>query len=143
MCKDLLLQDNKLVDAWNILGAASLRALQHKEAADAFKKALAIAPRRADLHLNYGSTLEKLGDIERAILACQKAINLQPTLSEAHCVIGHAYRRKSENSKAIKAYKKSLSLRPGFAASMDGLSEVYMTIGKRTQSLDLRLKRRD
>ena len=69
MCKDLLLQDNKLVDAWNILGAASLRALQHKEAADAFKKALAIAPRRADLHLNYGSTLEKLGDIERACSA--------------------------------------------------------------------------
>ena len=138
MCKDLILQDNNSADAWNVLGAASIRALHHKEAADAFKRALAIEPRRADLHLNYGSALEKLGDIKRAISACQKAVKLQPTLSEAHCVLGHAYRRKNENSKAIKAYKKSLSLRPGFAASMDGLSDVYMKIGKRTLSLDLR-----
>jgi Tfp pilus assembly protein PilF len=68
------------VEALNALGMVRLRCKQFDEAAGLFEAALALDPKRADIHFNLGTTIEQghLGDSEQAENQYRAALVIDP-----------------------------------------------------------------
>ncbi len=69
------------------VGVVLSRTGAHDLAADAFARAVALAPDRADLHYNLGTALRIVGDFSGAERALEHAVSLQPRLYKAHSVL--------------------------------------------------------
>ena len=69
---ELLKQFPNDMNLYNIIGAANQGLANHKEAIDAYKKAISIKPDYADAYYNMGIALKEIGKLDEAITAYKK-----------------------------------------------------------------------
>ena len=88
-------------DGWDALARN-----QPREAADAFRAAIARDPRNADLHLGAGTAafLERRDPDARAAL--ERALGLNPTLARARELLGLVLYRSGDVRAAVRAYER-------------------------------------
>jgi tetratricopeptide (TPR) repeat protein len=119
---------------WYQLGV-DLEAAAPAEAADAYRRALALDKRHADAHVNLGRLLAEDGKLPQAIEHYEKALFLDPKHSTAAFNLGIAYEDQGKRAQAIAAYERALASEPNFADAHFNLSRLYEQAGKRTAAI--------
>jgi GT2 family glycosyltransferase/tetratricopeptide (TPR) repeat protein len=95
---------------------------QYAAAAEAYAAALAIAPQRTDLRVQYGNMLKDAGRSAEAEAAYRHALAESPDDPDTHLQVGHALKLQGKRNEAIAAYRRSAGLRPD---NLDALRELF------------------
>ena len=116
------------VNALNNLGVLYFEQQRFPEAAQMLTQAIAVKPRWADPHFNYGRLLDRQGDHDGALKEFLLATQLAPLSSVAHLFYADSLFSGGNLKEATSEYERSLSLDPSLDAER-GLSEAYIQMG--------------
>ena len=86
-----------------------------EEAAEAYRRAIALDARHADAHINLGRLVHESGDAESAQAHYRQALASRPTDATAAFNLGVALEDLGRLTEALAAYENSLALDPGNA----------------------------
>jgi tetratricopeptide (TPR) repeat protein len=101
----------------NALGSACKERGRFRDAAAAFRRAIAANPDVPEPHLNLGATLAAGGDADGAISAFREAIRLRPDLPAAHNNMALLLDRRGETRLAGQHFARSIRLDPNYVAA--------------------------
>ena len=82
-------------------------------AAEAYRRALAIAPEMAHIWVQLGHAAKEAGDFDRAERAYHEAIDREPDNGDTHLNLGHLLKVRGRPSEALVAYRRAIRLEPG------------------------------
>jgi adenylate cyclase len=82
-----------------------------------FKRAIALDPNSAVVHLDYGWFLAQMGRLEDALPELQRARELDPLSPEAVIQIGHAYWNQREYARADEYILQAIAMAPDYYES--------------------------
>mgnify|MGYP000961318604 CR=1 FL=1 len=101
-------------DANELAGQGDEHARQARwaDAEEAYRQALEIAPRYADIRCRHGQALLELGELEGAANAFREAIAINSNYSEAYALLGVALKRSGDAEGAKDAFHQALSIDP-------------------------------
>jgi tetratricopeptide (TPR) repeat protein len=106
--------DPENVNLHRHLGNFFFKASRNIEAAEAFERAVLLAPRDAGSWGQLGSSALRLQWWDRAIEAFEKARDLEGEKPGGLLALGYAYERKPELEKALSLYKRASELSPSW-----------------------------
>jgi Tfp pilus assembly protein PilF len=96
----------------NNTGVALLEQFKHKEAADAFRRALQLDPGLALARINLGIALFNVPDLPAAQKELQAAAASAPTAPQPHYLLGLLGKTQNRTEEAIASFRKVLSIDP-------------------------------
>ena len=97
----------------------------YDEAAEYYKKAIAINPNYADAYANLGVNYMQQEKFDEAISNLKEAIKIDPMNAGAHFNLGLVYDKKGKIDEAIFEYEKTIDIDPCFAKAYQNLGIVY------------------
>lgn len=106
-----------------------------REAADSYRKALAVSPGNATASRNLGMVLVKSGDYKNAITHLEKSLSKYNNDFDANFYLGEAFRATDQYADAIFRYKMSLKIRPNEIRTLKALSWSYFKIRYYSEAL--------
>jgi Flp pilus assembly protein TadD len=109
----------------NNLGVALLEQFKHKEAADAFRRALQLEPGLALARINLGIALFNLPDPAAAQKELQAATAIAPTAPQPHYLLGLAAKTQNKPEEAIAAFQKVARIDPNDVGANINLGQLY------------------
>jgi SAM-dependent methyltransferase/Flp pilus assembly protein TadD len=115
--------------ALNDAAMAHQRAGRYGDAAAAYRRALAVAPRSAELHFNLGTALQAQGDVAEAIAAYRRALALDERLAVAHHNLANLLRGRGELDAALAHYRRAVALRPDSVPARVDLAQLLQSVG--------------
>lgn len=80
-----------------------------------FEHAINVTENNFIMHNNYANTLNKMGQLDKAIEHYYKSLQIKPDSAEAHNNLGIALYDLGKLDEAIEHYKKALELNPNFS----------------------------
>lgn len=86
-------------------------------AADACRKAIALAPGHAPAHNHLGRALHNLGQTPAALTAFERAVHADPRYPEAWHNLGHCLRARGKPEDACDAFRQALAISPGYRSA--------------------------
>ncbi len=98
------------------------------EAAECFRRALALEPRLADAHLGLGRALLKADRSTEALESLERARALRPYVAEIHLLAGRALLRKGHAMAAGTRFEQALQLDPHLAEAHYFRGVVCLTV---------------
>ena len=101
-----------------------------KDAAAAFRSAIATDPDYADAHNNLGGVLWQMNDVAGALAEFQAAVRSNPDFAEAHNNWGSALSHAGETDHAIDQFRAALASRPAFAQAHFNLGRALTRKGE-------------
>jgi len=135
--KDAEIEDyKKTAEYWFVLGYYLGEAGLHKEAIEAYKKALRIKPDLAEAHLGIGLAYGDLCMNKEEIEAFKQALRIKPDLAEAHMSLGHAYLQLDMYKEAIEAFKQAIRIKPDDAGAHLILGHAYIELGINIEAIE-------
>ena len=113
-------------DGWAFLGRAYHATRRYDEAADAYKKAVELAPQNANYRTTYGLILGLAGELEAGLAELRK-ITSAPGYKDAigWVNLGWIHRNMNKAQESIAAYQKGLALDPKQEQAALGLGWAY------------------
>ena len=117
--------DPALADVDITLGDTLLVTGKAKEAADAFRRALATQPGRYEAIVGLARALAATGDDRAAETTFQRAIALQPSVFAAYNRLGAFYFARGRYRDSVAALRKATQLAPDSYRAHNGLGGVY------------------
>ncbi len=118
----------------NLLGAALERLGRCADAADSYRKALAIDPGIAEIHFNLGVVLSNLGKVDQAEASYRRAIALKRDLAVAQFNLGALLQETDRLDEAIACYRNATAVEPGFLEAHTNLGTVLQRQGELDQA---------
>jgi len=109
----------------NNIGVALLEQFKHKEASDAFKRALQLEPGLALARINLGIALFNLPDLPAAQKELQAASALAPSAPQPHYILGLLAKTENRTEEAIASFQKVLSIDPNDVGANVNLGQLY------------------
>jgi len=119
----------------NNLGKAYNEKGFHENAAEAYKRALAINPSYPPLYANLGAAYAGIGQRELAVDNFMKAIALNPYDGAAHANLARAYAEEGRIEEAAAHYKKAAQINPYNSTAYHGLGTAYSILGRLDNAL--------
>lgn len=107
---------------------------QPQEAADLYRRAVALQPTDPILHFNLGNVLFGLGRAEDAAACYREALRHDPGYAEAWNNLGNACAELSQWNDAAEALRSALRLVPGYADAHYNLAGVLKRLGRPSES---------
>jgi tetratricopeptide (TPR) repeat protein len=107
------------------------------EAADCYRRALAVRGDNAVILCNLANTLRMLGQLEEAVLCSRRSIALDPSLSMAHNNLGLLLAGLGQREQAVASYRQALALNPSYVEALNNLGDVLRELGERREALAL------
>lgn len=102
----------------------------------AFKKALALKPRDADLHVLLGEGYFLNGELKAALKELLQAVQLAPQYSRAYQGLSQIYLKMDLTNKGISAMKRAISLSPNNNTALRVLlGNTYLKQGKPEEAI--------
>jgi tetratricopeptide (TPR) repeat protein len=113
-------------DGWALLGYAYRANRQYDAAADAYAKAVELAPQNLNYRSAYGLILGQAGELEKGLAELQK-VTSTPGYKDAAgwANLGWIYRNMDKAAESIAAYRKALELDPKQEQAALGLGWAY------------------
>lgn len=102
-------------DAQHLLALCHVAARDHRQAEEAFRRALELAPANAQVLGNYGNLLRSLGRREDALRAFRSVTDLAPHSARAWVNLGLAALETGGPAEALVALERAARLQPGAA----------------------------
>jgi Tfp pilus assembly protein PilF len=121
-------------DDWYNL-AYDLEAVSPQEAKEAYGRAVGLAPRHTEAHLNLGRLLHEEGQLAGAENHYREAITAAPTSAIAWFNLGVVLEDQKKGPDAVQAYEEAVRLDPGMAAAHYNLSMLYEGQGTATAAI--------
>src|SRR5688500_13908524 len=109
----------------NNIGVALLEQFKHKEAADAFKRALQLEPGLALARINLGIALFNVPDLPAAQRELQAAGASAPTAPQPPYVLGLAAKTQTRPEEATTYFQKVLRIDPNDVGANVNLGQLY------------------
>src|SRR5215470_19732189 len=109
----------------NNIGVALLEQFKHKEAADAFRRALQLDPGLTLARINLGIALFNIPDLPAAQKELQAAIAAAPSAPQPHYLLGLAAKTQNRPEEAIASFKKVLAVDPNDVGANVNLGQLY------------------
>jgi predicted O-linked N-acetylglucosamine transferase (SPINDLY family) len=101
---------------------AALKALRRvPEAIDTYRRAIDVAPRNPNAHLNLGNALALLNRHEEALACYERVLALDPNSAEALNYEGNSLNALNRQSEAVKRFEKAVALDPGVTEALSSL----------------------
>ncbi len=107
------------------------------EAADAYRRVIALDAGAADGYLALGAALQAGGDYAGAIDAYEGALRIDPQLADALMNVGYCQQRAGRPRAAEAAYRRVLALRPDYPGARSNLGAILMDLGQTEAALAL------
>jgi tetratricopeptide (TPR) repeat protein len=111
-------------------GRELYQAGQFSEAADAFRRATAVAPKSATAHVNLGLALVQLGDRSAAIEAFRAAVAVAPEDVAAHASLGALLADTGSLTEAAEHLRTAFDRSPESAATRTLLVRTLIRLGR-------------
>jgi len=113
-------------DGWALLGRAYHAARRYDEAADAYEKAVNLAPQNTNYRTTYGLILGLAGELDKGLAELQKVTSSSGYKDAVGWVnLGWVYRNMNKAQESIAAYQKALQLDPKQEQAALGLGWAY------------------
>ncbi len=109
----------------NNIGVALLEQFKHKEAADAFRRALQLEPTLALARINLGIALFNLPDLPAAQKELQAASTLAPSAPQPHYLLGLLAKTQNRPEEAIASFQKVLRIDANDVGANVNLGQLY------------------
>ncbi|HEX2270464.1 MAG TPA: FG-GAP-like repeat-containing protein, partial [Pyrinomonadaceae bacterium] len=109
----------------NNIGVALLEQYKHKEAADAFKRALQLEPGLALARINLGIALFNVPDLPAAQRELQSAATAAPNAPQPHYVLGLLAKLQNRPAEAIASFQKVLAIDPQDVGANVNIGQLY------------------
>ncbi len=110
--------------ALEVRGVEALNRHEWVAAADAFRKATAMAPRSAPLHHRLGTALVMMGKADEARREFEAALEISPTYAKAHYSLGLLLEDRGDDEGARAQYAAAVEGAPDYAAARLRLADV-------------------
>ena len=127
--------------------AAALRESGHLPEAEAvMRRALALAPDSAQVHVQLGVTIASLGRVDEAERLFASAVELDPGDAYARMNLANAYRRRGELDQAMAHYRAAVRLQPDLITAWSNMLRPSLDAcdwAGAARALEIVLKRRD
>src|SRR3569832_698978 len=101
----------------NNLGVALLEQFKHKDAADAFRRALQLDPGLAVARINLGIALFNIPDLPAAQKELQAASAAAPSAPQPHYLLGLAAKTQNHPEQAIPSNQKVMQHAPSLLST--------------------------
>jgi tetratricopeptide (TPR) repeat protein len=113
-------------DGWALLGRAYHASGRYDDAAEAYKKAVELAPQNLNYRTTYGLILGQAGELEKGLAELQK-VTSSPGYKDAAgwTNLGWIHRNMNKPQESIAAYQKALELDPKQEQAALGLGWAY------------------
>jgi Flp pilus assembly protein TadD len=121
----------------NNLGVALLEQFKHKEAADAFRRALQIDSKLSLARVNLSIALLNDRDLDGARREAQAAVDLMPTAPQPPYVLGLIARAQNRVDDAVAAFQQVLKLAPTDVGTNINLGQLLMQQTKYAEAIPL------
>ena len=109
----------------NNVGVALLEQFKHKEAADAFRRALQLEPTLTLARLNLGIALFNLPDLPAAQREMQAVLLRDPSSPHANYMLGLLAKTQNRTEEAIASFQKVLRAAPKDVGASVNLGQLY------------------
>jgi tetratricopeptide (TPR) repeat protein len=122
-------------DANTLYMAANALLQQGKaaEAADEYRRALAIEPHYLEAHNGLGAALQRLGQLEEAAEQYREAIRLRGDFAPSYNNLALVLQQIERPDEAEQNYRRAIQLNPRYATARNNLAVLYL---KRNQLAD-------
>ncbi|MEZ5573004.1 MAG: sulfotransferase [Halioglobus sp.] len=130
LCRQVLQQEPRHVDALRMLGLLAAAAGDLEDAEHLLRQALATAPDHAAAMFELGRVLKELDRPEDAIDIYRELLALQPDNPKAHFRLAGVLAPAALNEEAAEAYRRCLALAPKHAGAWLGLGHMLKTLGQ-------------
>ncbi len=117
------------------LGKLYLDNNQTKEALDYFEEAIKQKSNYYQAHVGLAKTYERLGHIDKALVALEETINHQPN-AEVIYESGRLYYNQGNFDKAIERFTRATRMRPGYTNAIYSLGLAYQKKGDKIKALE-------
>ncbi len=119
-----------------IMGGFQYRARDLERAAYHYRRAIALAPDRAEeLLLNLGAAEDEMGQSDSAFVHVRRLNALRPGYAPAWYALGNLYVRVDKSDSAIAAYRAALHLMPNLAQAENNMGAVHERQGRFEEAL--------
>ena len=119
----------------NNIGIALLEQFKHKEAADAFRRALQLDASLVMARINLGIALFNVPDLPAAQKELQAASVAAPKAPQPHYVLGLAAKTQNRTEDAIAEFQKVLQIDPNDVGANVNLGQLYAQQRKYTEAI--------
>lgn len=116
--------------ALEVRGVEALNRREWVAAADAFRKATAMAPRSAPLHHRLGTALVMMGKTDEARREFEAALEVSPRYAKAHYSLGLLLEDRGDDEGARAEYADAVDSAPDYAAARLRLADVLRRRGR-------------
>jgi tetratricopeptide (TPR) repeat protein len=130
-CKKILEREpsQALAIAWLGLAAAGLG--RDDEAVTLLRRAIAIAPDRAGLHVQLALALHRQAKDDDAIAELDRATTLRPNLAAAWLTLGELHAQHGNPARAVFALRRALAIEPADTRAYIDLGRALIALGDR------------
>lgn len=111
------------------IGAALLAAGANESAADAYRRAIRLDGRDADLYYGLAQAASRQGDAGAAQTAAQQALTLREIFPEVQVLLGDIALQRGDRAEALRRYNSAAQQSPGLAAAYLGLGRLAAADG--------------
>ncbi len=105
------------------------------DAAELYRRALALNPDLADAHNNLGIALAAQGRADAAVAHYERAIALNPSDASAHNNLGVTLADLARNNEAIAHYERAVGLKPDYASAHHNLGMALAAQGRQEEAV--------
>ena len=117
------------------LGTASLQLRNPERATDSYAKAIAIAPKNAQLHFNQAVALSQLHRTDEAIKQAEAARDLAPKLVQPRLLLASMLQQQKRFLEALSAYDAALPLDEKNLLALFNRALILQQIGRNDEAL--------
>jgi predicted O-linked N-acetylglucosamine transferase (SPINDLY family) len=108
---------------------------QLEQAADCYRRALALRPDLIEALCNLGMALLQSGRVEEAVLRLREAVCLRPDFAEIHNNLGMALMTQGEHEQALSHFQQAIRLKPKLALAHNNLGLALAARGRPDDAL--------
>ena len=130
LCRMILTASSDQFETLNLLGVICAQTQRIGEAAALVGKAVALRPRDAAAHNNYGNVLKEHGRLDEALASYDQAVRITPAYAEAHYNRGVVFHAQGRFHNAQAAYEQALELRPNYLEAWCNRGNVLLELGQ-------------
>jgi tetratricopeptide (TPR) repeat protein len=123
-------------EAQAVLGASLQERRRYHEAVKAYRRALELEPRMAEVHNNLGNAELELGRPDEAVQAYERALDVAPADAEIASNLGNALRLTGQLERSASLCRRALALDPRLAAAHNNLGLTLARLGRFDEAID-------